>query len=194
MEAGKNAAEKVRGFMKDLAEKDVYTIPVEMLARIRQVFVPGFATEEEVAETIRKVAKKEHYLMDPHTAVAWCVAEKIHAEDISASEAFNDPDKSISGKENVLSKRHFSQGSPGAGKAMVVLSTASPYKFPRTVLTALGRTPGEDDFALMDELYKASRVPVPKNLASLRNKPVRFTEVLDREALYAVVKEEMEQP
>lgn len=192
MEAGENAAEKVRGFMKDLAEQDHYTIPAEMLSRIRQTFVPGFATEEEVAEAIRKVAKKEHYLMDPHTAVAWCVAEKIGAEDRNASEAFLDPDKNASTKENVLSKRHYSLGSPGAGKAMVVLSTASPYKFPRTVLTALGRTPGEDDFALMDELYKASRVPVPENLASLRDKPVRFTEVLDREELYGVVKEEME--
>ena len=74
---------------------------------------------------------------------------------------------------------------------MVVLSTASPYKFPRTVLTALGRTPGADDFALMDELHAATRVPVPKNLASLREKPVRFTEVLDREELYGVVREEM---
>ena len=191
-EAGdaKAAAEAVRGWMKDLSEQGVYTIPREMLARIRRTFVPGWASEEEVAETIRKVFKKNHYLMDPHTAVAWCVSEKIAAEDRAEAERVEEAGgdyRHLAGE----TRRHFSAGSPGAGKAMVVLSTASPYKFPRTVLTALGRTPGADDFALMDELHAATRVPVPKNLASLREKPVRFTEVLDREELYGVVREEM---
>ena len=184
------ASADVRGWMKDLSEKGVYTIPREMLARIRRTFVPGWASEEEVAETIRKVFKKQHYLMDPHTAVSWCVAEKIAAEDRAEAERVEE----AGGDYRHLpgdTRRHFSAGSPGAGKAMVVLSTASPYKFPRTVLMALGQTPGADDFTLMDELHAATRVPVPKNLASLREKPVRFTEVLDREELYGVVREEM---
>ena len=192
------AAAAVRGWMKDLSEKGVYTIPAEMLARIRRIFVPGWASEDEVAETIKKVFKKHHYLMDPHTAVAWCVAEKIAAEDRAESERIFGV--SAEGTERTGSagcpglegsKRCFSAGSPGAGKAMVVLSTASPYKFPRTVLEALGRTPGPDDFAVMEELHAATRVPVPKNLAALREKPVRFTEVLEREALYDVVREEI---
>ena len=185
------AAEQVRGFMKDLAEQGVYTIPAEMLTQIRRIFVPGSATEEEVAEAIGRTAKKEHYLMDPHTAVAWCVSEKIGAEDRAVSEAVYDPDKAVSA--NALSRRHYSLGSPGAGKAMVVLSTASPYKFPRTVLAALGQTPGEDEFELMEALHKVSRVPIPENLATLRDKPVRFTEVLEQEEIYdAVCREALE--
>ena len=177
----------VRGFMSDLSSKGFYTVPGEMLAHIRQTFVPGWASEEEVLKTIGRVAKKHHYLMDPHTAVAWCVSEKISAEDRSMSEAEETADR----KELLSKCRTYTLGSPGAGKAMVVLSTASPYKFPRTVLEALGKTPGEDDFAVMDELFRTSRVPVPKNLSGLREKSVRFTEVLGREELFDVVREEM---
>ena len=125
--------------------------------------------------------------MDPHTAVAWCVSEKVSAEDRAASETSGIRE----GKIPQDTGRHLTAGSPGAGKAMVVLSTASPYKFPRTVLQALGKTPASDDFALMDQLYEASRVPVPENLAALRDKPVRFSEVLERDALFDVVREEM---
>ena len=171
-----DAAEVVRNCMEDLAEKGLYKISPEMQKRIREVFVPGFATEEEVRETIGRVFKEQHYLMDPHTAVAWCVSEKVNAEDYG---------------EKIKDHITYTTYSPGPGKAMVVLSTASPYKFPRTVLEAIGETPGEDDFALMDELYKASGVPVPENLAALRDKPVRFSEVLGRDELYDVVREEM---
>ena len=43
----------------------------------------------------------------------------------------------------------------------------------------------------MDELHQATRTTVPQNLAALRDKPVRFSEVLEREELFSVVKEEM---
>ncbi|MBP5295214.1 MAG: threonine synthase, partial [Lachnospiraceae bacterium] len=191
MTAGENASEAVRGWMKELSENGVYTIPSEMLAKIREVFVPGSASEEETGETIRKVFKKHHYLLDPHTAVAWCVSEKISAEDRAVSEAYEAALGNAEAQKKAVEKRHYSAGSPGAGKAMVVLSTASPYKFPRTVLEALGRTPGDDDFLVMDELRQVTRSAVPENLAALKDKPVRFTEVLNREELYSVVKEEM---
>ena len=191
MEAGENASKLVRGWMEELREKGVYAISSEMLAKIREVFVPGSASEEETGETIRRVFKKHHYLLDPHTAVAWCVSEKISAEDRAVSEAYEAAMGDTEAKKKAVEQRHFSLGSPGAGKAMVVLSTASPYKFPRTVLAALGRTADEDDFKVMDELHQATRTAVPQNLAALRDKPVRFSEVLEREELFSVVKEEM---
>ena len=183
----KTAAQMVSGFMSDLSAQGFYTVPEKMHAQIREIFVPGCAEEEEVLETIRTVAKKYRYVMDPHTAVAWCVSEKVSAEDRAASETSGIRE----GKIPQDTGRHLTAGSPGAGKAMVVLSTASPYKFPRTVLQALGKTPASDDFALMDQLYEASRVPVPENLAALQDKPVRFSEVLERDALFDVVREEM---
>ena len=42
------------------------------------------------------------------------------------------------------------------GVPMVVLSTASPYKFPRSVLEALGHTAPQNDFEAMQELQAAT--------------------------------------
>lgn len=67
------------------------------------------------------------------------------------------------------------------GVPVVVLSTASPYKFPTAVLSALGQRVADDEFAVMEDLRACTGVPVPKNLASLRQKPVRHTDVIDRE-------------
>ena len=73
--------------------------------------------------------------------------------------------------------------------AVVVLSTASPYKFPAAVLSALGQKAGEDEFAVMEELHARTGVPVPKNLAALREKPVRHKDVIGREDMLAYVLE-----
>ena len=56
---------------------------------------------------------------------------------------------------------------------MVVLSTASPYKFCRDVYEAIwGEIPGADAFAYMDALRDNTGVEPPKALAELRTKPV----------------------
>ncbi len=49
------------------------------------------------------------------------------------------------------------------GAPVVVLSTASPYKFPAAVLSALGEEPGDDEFAMMDKLSALTGTPIPKN-------------------------------
>ena len=62
---------------------------------------------------------------------------------------------------------------------MVVLSTASPYKFPRDVLTALGADTPQSDFAAMDGLKALTNVPVPNSLAALRGQQERFNQVIE---------------
>ena len=39
----------------------------------------------------------------------------------------------------------------------------------------------------MDDLYACTGVPVPKNLAALREKPVRHRDVIDREDMLSYV-------
>lgn len=65
------------------------------------------------------------------------------------------------------------------GVPRVLLSTASPYKFPRAVLEALGREAPESDFACMDALADLSGVPAPAALRGLESAEVRFTDVID---------------
>ena len=65
------------------------------------------------------------------------------------------------------------------GVPMVVLSTASPFKFPRSVLEALGHTAPENDFEAMRALEEATVRTAPASLAALRQKAERFSTVID---------------
>ncbi len=71
----------------------------------------------------------------------------------------------------------------GSQAPVVILSTASPYKFPAAVLEALGEEAEGDEFAVMEKLYEITGVPVPKNLQGLRHKPVRHDTVLAKDGL-----------
>ncbi|MBQ3866158.1 MAG: threonine synthase [Clostridia bacterium] len=53
----------------------------------------------------------------------------------------------------------------------VVLATASPYKFSRPVLRALGRRAEGDEFDLIGRLHGITGAPVPPGLAALKGKP-----------------------
>lgn len=62
----------------------------------------------------------------------------------------------------------------------VIASTASPYKFSGSVLEAIGADTHADEFALVEKLNEASRLPVPSSLAALKNKEIRFSETVDK--------------
>ncbi len=70
-----------------------------------------------------------------------------------------------------------------AHNAVVVLSTASPYKFPAAVLEGIGERAKGDEFDVMEQLYDVTGVPVPKNLASLRERAVRHRDVIERDEM-----------
>ena len=75
---------------------------------------------------------------------------------------------------------------------VVVLSTASPYKFPAAVLQALGHSADGDDFTAMDALNGLTAVPVPKNLAALQEKPVLHRDVIPCDRLVDYVRSKIE--
>ena len=77
----------------------------------------------------------------------------------------------------------------GDNRPAVVLSTASPYKFPAAVLDALGFPAERSGFAAMDELHARTGAPIPKNLAALRDLPVRHTDCVDRTEMLEYVRE-----
>lgn len=70
---------------------------------------------------------------------------------------------------------------------MVVLSTASPYKFPSAVLSAIGGDTSGTEFQQMERLSQITGVPVPRNLANLQGKPERHTAVIDKDAMLSYV-------
>ena len=75
----------------------------------------------------------------------------------------------------------------GDTRPMVVLSTASPYKFPAAVLEAIGGDLSGDEFTLMERLEGMSGVAIPKNLANLRGKPERHTGVIEKDRMLEYV-------
>lgn len=135
---------EVAALMHSLSVTGSYTVRSETLAAIQETFGCGWSSEQDVAAEILARYKKDGYLCDTHTAVAFHVAEK-----------------------------HRREGVP-----MVVLSTASPFKFPRSVLEALGEAAPENDFEAMHRLETVTDHAAPESLAGLRSKKERFDAVI----------------
>ena len=150
-------ADMVRGWMENLKTLGTYRVSPLVLDALHTSFEAGFSDDDEASLAIRKVWEKERYLMDPHTAVAWAVAERF----------------------------------PDAERPNVVLSTASPFKFPAAVLDALGVKTKDDPFELMDQLSLLTGIPVPKPLKGLRNAEIRFTDIVEIDKLYDYVVNEV---
>ena len=71
----------------------------------------------------------------------------------------------------------------------VIASTASPYKFTRSVMEALGEDHKDlDDFGLVDALCALSGVPVPRAVEEIRTAPVLHDRVVDAVDMPAAVK------
>ena len=149
---------EVAGYMRSLTEKGCYTVSEELLSKLHAEFACGCCDDIQTEETIGKVWKEAHYLMDTHTAVAWRVAESYQT---------NAP--------------------------VVVLSTASPYKFPTAVLSAIGGDTGGTEFDVMFRLNELTGVPIPPNLARLQKLPVLHRDVIDREEMQDYVQRSVTQ-
>jgi len=153
--------EKTERYMKELRENGVYQIEKDDLDRIRTEFSAAWVNGKETAETIRTLFEMTGYLADPHTAVGVCAMKKWLAESEKDGET-----------------------------PTVVLSTASPYKFTRHVLTALGEQATEDEFADVKHLEAISHVPIPASLSGLEKATVHHKDVvaIDEMADYVMKK------
>lgn len=140
---------QVRTWMKQLSETGKYTVPDEVFAKIRENFAAGFADDDKTFATIKSTYEDDKYLCDTHTGVAVAVYNDYTAK-------------------------------TGDQTPTVIASTASPYKFPKAVLTALnGSAPDIDEFDMADELSRQTGTTVPPQLANLKDKKVRFTNVCE---------------
>ncbi len=149
----------VRRWMKSLAEAGCYDCGIGTLQRMQNYFWADWADDAKTKAAIQEVYDAHRYVMDPHTAVAWAVA-------------------------NAYQRRTDDR------RPMVVVSTASPYKFNDSVLSALGsETEGQDCFALLKELAEKSDMPVPADLAALQGAAVRYDGVCRREEMAEEVRQ-----
>ncbi len=78
----------------------------------------------------------------------------------------------------------------GDGTVPVIASTASPFKFTRSVMRAIDeKYDAMEDFALADELSRISGVKVPLAIEEIRTAPVLHRKECDVDQMKAVVKE-----
>ena len=122
-------------------------------------FFGAFGSEEETAVKIKEVYDKEGYVMDTHTAVAAVAYDKY---------------KAATGDDKTPT---------------VIASTASLYKFTRSVMDAIDPAyDAEDDFELVDELNKVSKTAIPKAIEEIRTAPVLHDTVCETAAMEDEVK------
>lgn len=70
----------------------------------------------------------------------------------------------------------------------VIASTANPYKFSASVLSAITDSiKADNEFDMVEELFEKSGEPVPSQLATLKGKMPRFTGVCKKEDMKQVV-------
>ena len=125
-----------------LKEDGFYQVAQNVRAAWNDRMTADWADQKETAAAIFNVWQQYHYLLDPHTAVAYAVSEKM------------------------------SSSSPGCPR--LIVSTASPYKFPGYVLQSLGKDiNGVDEMDLPRLLHQCSGIPIPPNIGELEALPIR---------------------
>lgn len=159
--SGRNA-EIVRSRMENLSQKGEYLISAEELKKINEEFSGGCANESETVEAMYDFFIDYGYPLDPHTGVAIKVALEYRKKELAAK---NPKDKTPQ-------------------PPMVVVSTASPYKFPQDVLYALTGNDVKDSFKGIKRLNLLTAMNVPKSLQELRYKEPRFRAVSNPDRLY----------
>lgn len=71
----------------------------------------------------------------------------------------------------------------GDDTVTVTVSTASPFKFCSSVLTALGVKDQKPGIEILDQLTQFTGVPTPAPLAGLKNRQRRFNDVVEKSAM-----------
>ena len=78
----------------------------------------------------------------------------------------------------------------GDGRKCLVASTASPYQFIHSVMTAIDeKYASADEFSLIDELSSISGTAIPKAVEEIRNADIKHCRECDADCMKEIVKE-----
>ena len=148
---------QIRDWFGKLSDEGRYEVTGEVLEKLQRDFVGGFCDDADTKKTIHDFKAQYGYTCDTHTAVA----VKVYLDYIAKT---------------------------GDTTRTLIASTASPYKFSASVLEAIeGSVSAGDEYAQVDRLAALSGLPVPASLAALKDKPVRFSEVIAKENMESFV-------
>ena len=152
---------QIREWFGALKTEGRYEVSTEILHRIQAEFSGAFYDDDATKAMIGKVFSENGYLSDTHTAVGICAARAY--------------------QETAADKY-----------PMLIASTANPYKFGAAVLEAIGGdAQSADEYAVLDRLQEKSGMKIPKALAELKTKHVRFTDSVAQDEMPAYVKAQL---
>lgn len=148
--------EAVRGWMAELATARRFTVDRETFRQVRELFSADWASNDESLATIRRVHDEQGYLMDPHTAVAWEVAERLRDQNPVL----------------VVSTAHWAKFGADVYKALTGSSHGEPLTGDAATMSGL---------ELLAEVQRIApgSGPVPGPLAEIATLDPRFSEVVD---------------
>ena len=72
--------EEVRGYMAQLAESGTYEVSEALKGKLFKSFAAGYCGDARTKEVIGAMWREKHYLIDPHTAVAFDVLDQYRKE------------------------------------------------------------------------------------------------------------------
>lgn len=147
-------SDRVKELMTSLKTTGKLTVSGEEKKRTDRDFYGAYLNDEQTKAVIEQVYNSYGYLMDPHTAVAM-------------------------GAYMEFVKMHPEEG----GRHTIIAATAHPFKFPGAVSAALELQEGETAYDTLEGISAVTGVGFPGPLAELRAKPVRFTEVVDKDKM-----------
>lgn len=75
----------------------------------------------------------------------------------------------------------------GDDRPTVIASTASPYKFANSVLSAISERKGDSEFDTVKILSEVSHTEIPEPLMALENAEVRFKEICEKDNMLSAV-------
>ncbi len=155
--SGRNA-ELTASRMQSLSVSEKYSLRAEELKELKSLIYAGCTNESDTVETIYDFFMDYGYPMDPHTGVAMSVAQRY--------EAMIEEDKDA--------EKH----------PIIVLSTASPYKFPQDILYALTGNDVKDSYKGVKRIHLLTAMKVPECLKEIRYKPILFKTVVSCDKMY----------
>lgn len=147
--------EAIRTWMNDLKTEKKFQVDKETFAKMREHYLADSVSNEECFETIREVFTTHHYLIDPHTAVAYRVAEKLKGDNPVL----------------IASTAHWAKFGANVYRALYDIAPGAPLP---DDIEALGGMKLNEYLAT-----ETQASPVPAGLAELGNLPIRFKEVVD---------------
>ncbi len=146
---------RVREWMSSLSETGRFQIDRESFAEIRAAFSSDYVDNDESLATVREVHEQTGYLLDPHTAVAWEVAERLRERDPVL----------------VVSTAHWAKFGGDVYKALAQIPYAEPLP------DGVRELSGVELLSRVQELAGEGAC-VPRALAELDEKTERFTNVV----------------